>query len=96
MEFTYSATERWHPHIHALVDGRFVPQAAIAVAWKQITGSSDVVWLRRADRSKQVLKYILKPGDDLLDDPAALDNFLTVIADRHFVSGWGRWYRTRG
>ncbi len=93
MEFTYSKETGWHPHIHALVDGDFVPQVKIASAWREITGSSQVVWIARAKRSKQVLKYILKPGQDLLDDPAALDNFLTVIQGRHFVSGWGRWYR---
>ncbi|MBA7692397.1 hypothetical protein ES703_100964 [subsurface metagenome] len=93
MEFTYSKAGGFHPHIHALVDGRFVPQPVISRAWKAITGSSDVVWISQARRSKQALKYILKPGPDLLDDPEALDNFLTVIQHRHFVSGWGRWYR---
>jgi len=93
MEFTYTKAKGWHPHIHALVDGAFIPQDVISNAWLEITGNSDVVWIERVKRSKQVLKYILKPGDDLLDDPIALDNFLTVIQGRHFVSGWGRWYR---
>ncbi len=93
MEFTYTKAAGFHPHIHALIEGKFVPQAEIAKAWKEITGSAEVVWIARAKRSRQVLKYILKPGGDLLDDPAALDNFLTVIQHRHFVSGWGKWYR---
>ena len=92
MEFTYTKAMGWHPHIHALIDGDFVPQAEISKAWLAITGSSAVVWIEKAKKSKQVLKYILKPSDELLADPAALDNFLRVIRGRHFVSGWGKWY----
>ena len=93
IEFTFSKLKGWHIHIHALVDGDYVPQAVISQVWKQITGSSDVVWISRAKSSRQVLKYILKPSHELLDDTEALDNFLTVIQGRHFVSGWGKWYR---
>jgi len=92
-EFTYTKAKGWHPHIHALVDGDYIPQAVISKAWKEVTGSSDVVWIERARNSRQVLKYILKPGAELLGDPVALDNFLTVIHGRHLVSGWGRWHR---
>ena len=93
IEFTFSKATGWHIHIHALVDGAFVPQAVISRVWKQVTGSSSVVWVTRAKNSRQVLKYVLKPSQELLDDPVALDNLLTVIEGRHFVSGWGKWYR---
>lgn len=93
IEFTYTKAKGWHVHIHALVDGRYVPQAVIAGVWRGITGSAEVVWIERAKSSRQVLKYILKPTMELLDSPDVLDNFLTVTEGRHFVSGWGKWYR---
>lgn len=95
IEFTYTKAKGWHCHIHALVDGKYVPQAVISKVWLEISGSSDVVWIARAKSSRQVLKYILKPTEELLDDPAALDDFLSVVERRHLVSGWGKWYRVR-
>lgn len=93
MEFTYTEAKGFHPHIHAMVDGDYVPQAEIAQAWLAITGNSEVVWIERAKRSKQALKYILKPSNELLNSPKALDSLLSAVLGRHFVSGWGRWYR---
>lgn len=93
IEFTYTKAKGWHVHIHALVDGRYVPQEVISKVWFEITGDSDVVWIARAKKSRQVLKYILKPSLELLDDPCALDDFLTVVEGRHLVAGWGKWYR---
>jgi len=93
IEFTWTGDKGWHIHIHALIDGAYIPQAVISRHWLEITGDSQVVWITRSKNSRQALKYILKPSLELLEDPIALDNFLTVVAGKHLVAGFGRWYR---
>lgn len=93
IEFTWTGDKGWHIHIHALIDGAYIPQAVISRHWLDITGDSQVVWINRSKNSRQALKYILKPTLELLEDPVALDNFLTAVAGRHLVAGWGKWYR---
>jgi len=93
IEFTYSQAAGWHIHIHALIDGRYIPKAVISKHWLEITGDSQVTWITRSKNSRQVLKYILKPTLELLNDPVELDSFLTVIQGRHLVAGFGRWSR---
>ncbi|MBA7582049.1 hypothetical protein ES708_23969 [subsurface metagenome] len=132
IEFTYSLATGWHIHIHALIDGRYIPKAEISKHWLEITGDSEVVWIEavttcgdtsvkcrwraktarqnsedksvwacnfrgncehQINGSKQVLKYILKPTLELLNDPEELDSFLTVIQGRHLVAGFGKWSR---
>ena len=92
-EITYSKQTGFHPHIHALVDGGYVPQDVLSKMWLDITGDSSVVWISRAKKSKQILKYILKPGEDIWDNTEALRELLIAIESRHFVSGWGKHYR---
>lgn len=93
IEFTYTGDKGWHIHIHALIDGAYIPQAVISKHWLDITGDSQVVWITGAKNSRQVLKYVLKPTRELFDDSVALDNFLTAIAGKHLVAGFGLWYR---
>ncbi|MBA7584401.1 hypothetical protein ES708_26354 [subsurface metagenome] len=93
IEFTYSLATGWHIHIHALIDGRYIPKAVISKHWLEITGDSEVTWISRSKNSRQVLKYILKPTLELLNDPVELDSFLTVTEGRHLVAGFGKWSR---
>ena len=93
IEFTYTGDKGWHIHIHALIDGRYIPKAVISKHWLEITGDSQVTWITRGKNSRQVLKYILKPTLELLNDPVELDSFLTVVQGRHLVAGFGRWSR---
>jgi len=99
IEFTWSIDEGWHVHIHAFLNGQFVPQSVISEVWERITGNSKVVWIKAKGSMKEVLKYILKPinftasglrmvvGDEEI--ALALDDFLTVTEGKHLVSTWG-------
>lgn len=47
-------------HVHALVVGRWHPQARIAEAWRLATGDSSIVDVRLAHDVKEVTKYAVK------------------------------------
>lgn len=51
-------TGRWHPHLHAIVDGRYVPQKDLAAAWLRSTGDSTIVDVRKAHSIKAAVNYL--------------------------------------
>lgn len=64
LEITYNGFEGYHPHLHLLFDGFFIPQVLLSRIWKEITGSC-VVDTRVAYRNyhQELLKYVAKPWE---------------------------------
>lgn len=65
-EVTWNAeTRQWHPHLHAIVHGRWIGQADLSAAWRDVTGDSyivDIRLIRHVDRvASYVAKYATKP-----------------------------------
>lgn len=59
VEVTYNRkTGQWHPHIHAVIDGLFIPQAELADKWHEITGSSYIVDIRRCNSRRKAIEYL--------------------------------------
>lgn len=60
-------TEQWHPHIHCLVDGKFLSQSKLKDLWLKITGDSFVVDVRPVkdldNASTEVARYATSPAD---------------------------------
>lgn len=82
IECTYNhATHQWHPHLHAVIDGTFMPQAFLAETWRRITGDSRIVDIRlvrsRMEAARYVAGYVLKSSsieqmpDDAIPEWAA-------------------------
>ena len=68
IELTYNlVTRQWHPHIHAVIDGSYVPKATLRSGWHEATGDSyivDIQYVRSASRvSSYVAKYVAKSDD---------------------------------
>jgi len=49
---------KWHPHLHVLVQGRYLPQPDLAREWLAVTGDSHVVDVRLVRSKRQVLAYV--------------------------------------
>lgn len=49
----------WNVHLHALVDGPYIPQAELARVWKELTGDSYVVDVRWCRKPSAAVAYIL-------------------------------------
>jgi len=60
-------TEQWHPHIHCLVDGKFINHNKLKELWLKITGDSFVVDVRPVkdldNASTEVARYATSPAD---------------------------------
>lgn len=89
-------TSRWHPHLHVLCVGRYLPQATLKSEWLAVTGTSHIVDVRLVkDENKvaqYVTKYITKPcPNDLYRDHAALCEAIRTLKGRRLVTTFGAW-----
>lgn len=92
------ATHRWHPHLHIVVVGSFLPQKALSAAWCRASGGSyivDVRYVRDAgSASRYVAKYASKPlSSSFLAIPQRLDEAILALKGRRLVLTFGTWSR---
>lgn len=98
-EFTKNDSGEWHPHIHALVLlNDYIDQPRLSAEWKQITGDSFIVDVRRirpalsaggidlASGMLEVCKYALKFHDLSLEDTW---HAYQVLRTRRLVDSFG-------
>jgi hypothetical protein len=93
-----SKTDRWHPHIHALVEGKFFPHAILKAAWHRVTGEARIVDIRPAGRGEHIFNYITKYASKPMDHsylriPHRLDQAVTALRGRRLCTTWGGWRR---
>jgi hypothetical protein len=84
----------WHPHLHCLLLGHYIPQGRLSAAWLRITRTSYYVHIERVDDAAQAVRYVTtyasKPlqfatGADL---PALLDA-IDALRHRRLVVPFG-------
>ncbi len=97
MEVKYNPeTHRWHPHLHVISQGRFIPQHLLRMAWNQITRDSFIVDVRlvksRPDLCSYVTKYVSSPiSHSVTNDPALLVAAITALHGRRTCTTYGSW-----
>lgn len=89
-------TSRWHPHLHVLCIGRYLPQVTLKSEWLAVTGDSHIVDVRLVkDENKivqYVTKYITKPApNELYRNPKALAEAMRAMKGRRLVTTFGTW-----
>jgi hypothetical protein len=52
--------DRWHPHLHIVVDGSFISQKHLSDTWLRATGDSCIVDVRAIRSRRQIARYISK------------------------------------
>lgn len=90
---------RWHPHLHLITEGRFVPQDQLSNLWHALTKDSFIVDVRRIKNSENtagyVTKYVTKPlNTSIKRIPLRLDEAIVAMKARRFVFCFGTWYGT--
>lgn len=65
LEVTHNAeTGNWNVHLHVVVDGEYFPQDLLSSIWKDVTGDSEIVYIKavfnRRDTGKYISKYVAK------------------------------------
>lgn len=86
-------TQKWHCHMHLIVDGSFMSQKTLSAEWKIATGDSDIVDIRmvndREKTAKYLAKYILKPNAVTEWDFLAVREFATALKGKRLVHTFG-------
>ncbi len=87
------STEQWHPHIHCLVAGKFLPHNGLKNLWLKITGDSSIVDIRSVKDvescSNEVARYATSPADiTAVNLDRALEIFYAT-KHRRICGSWG-------
>lgn len=90
------ALQRWHPHLHVIMEAAFLPQAEISDRWHRVTETSFIVHIKRPPSIEQVIRYVTKYGSKPLDqsfvaDDERLDEALVAMRGRHLCLVFGSW-----
>jgi len=87
---------RWHPHLHILALGQYLPQAELQEAWHAITKDSFRVDVRRATTAEgagYACKYAGKPMNTSFSGaPALLQEAILALRGRRLVTPFGTLY----
>lgn len=101
LEVTLSAGDGcWHPHLHVLVEGRWLERSRLSAEWRAVTGDSFVVDVRRPRSLDQTVSYVTKyvtkglPTASLLDSDRLVELIL-AISGRRTILAFGTWRRIR-
>lgn len=87
----------WHPHIHVLALGRFMPQAELSDAWKEASGGSFIVDVQRVSADDRAVgyvgKYIAKGWTaEVARDHDSLVECVAAMRGRRMLSTFGEWH----
>jgi len=95
LEVTYNREERtWHPHLNVLFAGSYIPQEAVKQAWLEATHQNgQTAFITKADAGtiRELIKYVTKLSD-IVDQPAAVEEFLEATARKRFIRTYGEFY----
>lgn len=88
--------QRWHPHLHLILEGRYLPQAELKKHWLRITRDSFVVDVRMGRSTDEaagyVTKYVSKPFDQaVVESPDSLREAMHALHGRRLVLTFGTW-----
>ena len=94
IEITYNKkTEQWHPHIHTVVDGKFIPHTMLSNIWHKITGDSMVVDIRMCHSQKKTVYYVTKYATKTQDSSCIPDHRLgewaLSVKSLRFINTYG-------
>lgn len=53
-------SQRWHPHLHCLLHGKYLPHPEIKANWNAITGGSYIVDIRPCKGEAAITRYVCK------------------------------------
>ncbi len=89
-------TKRWHPHLHCLIEGRYIDKTRLAHAWYEVTGDSYIIDIRRPPNNATVARYVTKYAgkpfnNTFLARPELLDEAIHALRGRKLALTFGRW-----
>ena len=91
-------TGLWHPHLHCLTEGSYIPLPAFRDEWERCTGDSRVLHVQYVGTPGRachyVSKYLTKPCiNALYHDPVALAHAVDALRGQKQLVTFGTWRR---
>lgn len=95
-EQAHPEKKRWHPHIHAITQGKFIDKHTLSNLWHQATGDSFIVDIRQPkklqDLPRYITKYITKgTTPHVMADQALASEYILSIKGTRTAQTWGSW-----
>lgn len=96
-EITYNQDKQlWHPHLHVIATGKFLPQAQLSATWLKLTGNSPVVDIRLIRGHEQCVGYICKYASKPINPTFAHDHdrlceAILALRGRKLALTFGSW-----
>lgn len=97
LEVTFNEDrESWHPHLHVMLEGRYLDLQDLKQAWLGVTGDSHALSIRLIRQKPQVVSYITKYATkplpaSVVRRPPALEEALQTLAGTRMVLAFGSW-----
>lgn len=97
LEVKYNAKlNRWHPHLHVIVQGKWIDQRLLSKLWESITATSWIVDVRLIRNKREavnyVSKYTTKPlSGSFVDNPDRLAEAVVALSGTHLCFTFGSW-----
>jgi hypothetical protein len=95
LEVKRGADQKWHPHLHVLVDASYIPHGTLCAAWHACTRDSYIVDVRRISAgagARYISKYVTKPADNnIYTDDDSLQQFMLSIKGKRTTAAFGSW-----
>jgi hypothetical protein len=93
-------TNQWHPHLHIIMDAKYIPHGQLSDLWRDITGDSFVIDIREAKQTDKAIeyltKYVTKPTDtDVIWHPNELAEAVEALRGRKLLIQSGEWAHWR-
>lgn len=86
----------WHPHLHVLWKGKFLPHAQVKKHWHSITGDSFIVHIagkmEHRVLSRYLAKYVSKGSDVFNLKDAQVREYALAMKGRRLILTSGNWH----
>lgn len=96
LEIKWTATGGWHPHLHIITQGEYMPAQQLSNEWHRITGDSHITDIRKLNKVKDaayyVTKYVTKGCNaNVWDNPQAAAEYIKALKGVRACGTFGSW-----
>lgn len=86
-------TGQWHPHIHCIIEGKYMQQRKLSKLWYRITSGSKIVDIRpirdQAKAANEVARYASAPAEVSSLKPSDYYEVFSSVHSRKTCGTWG-------
>lgn len=96
IEIKTGKDNRFHVHIHAILEGKYIPVNELSAEWHAVTGDSPIVDVRSIANVDVVAGYVAKYGSKPIDrsiifQPTKLVECIQALHGRRLATTFGSW-----